>query len=155
MIQRVQTLYWLFSIVMLCTFYFFPIAEYIHQNTTLALNLYQLKDTEGNTIQKVGYHFPLLLSFLIILNIVNILFFKKRKWQIRLSSFSLLLHIIFLLYVFYYIDHLPQMLSLTDNLTIRYQWSFVFILISMIMQLTAIRAVRRDEHLIRSSEHIL
>lgn len=135
MIQRIQSVYILISIIfMIIMFLWFPI----------------ILDGEGTAI--VQRDEPLVLGLLagtILLSFVSIFSFKNRKRQMGLNRFNILLHVI-LLGVFAY-----QLLMLSGEITISKKGIGVFIpVVSIVFLVLANKAIKRDENLVKSVDRL-
>lgn len=129
MIQRIQTVWWLLSGAVIGIFLFMP--------------LFQLDKEDAF----FDFTKPLVITgFLsIALSIAVIFFFKNRPLQIRIGYVIVLLQLLmcFLIGYYFYLDK-GQQLSVLNALP----------LISLVLQVLAIRAVKKDEALIKSMDRL-
>jgi glucan phosphoethanolaminetransferase (alkaline phosphatase superfamily) len=157
MIQRIQTLFWILSFVFLLLLFPFSLATFKSMNGEFILYLNELTTAKGETIDgfSPSYIPAIFIGTLLFLDFICIFLFKNRRMQIRLSSLSILLHIIFIIYLFYYIDGVPVRLNPPmEGYTIHFSYSLLFILVSMVMNVMAANFVKKDEDLIRSADRI-
>ncbi len=135
MIQRIQTVWWALSIVALTTFIFLPFVE-----------LY----VDGNAATQSPLKFPLLLGLLILIALTTmtaIFLFKNRTLQIKIGRILVLLHfgIYSLLFYMYWYE-----LNTQD----KFLYSLLIPAISIVFHVLAIRAVKKDEALIKSMDRL-
>ncbi len=154
MIQRIQTLYLFLALVMMVLLLVFPIAELMGEDNQLfqfrISGIYEQSGT-GSALYMLSW--PLLILMLIILFIylAAIFLFKRRRLQMRLCIYNILLLAGMTGLMYYY-------LSFTFKETVAEEYSyklpFVIPLIAIIITYLAFRAIRRDEILIRSIDRI-
>ncbi len=149
MIQRIQSVYLLLVIALSILTALFPLAEFIStaDNAIYEMKLsgvYNLNAEHGMVFNTAGLLTVLLGVFL--LAVAELFLYKKRVLQIRLGVFSMLLLIGFYL-LFGFLTFL-----FTDDLKADVHLKFVLGLpfICLILEYLAVRAIGRDEALIRS-----
>src|SRR5690554_5243748 len=135
MIQRIQSVYILISIILMTVmFLWFPV----------------ILDGEGAVI--VERDEPLVLGLLagtVLMSFISIFSYKNRKRQMNLNRFNILIHII-LLGVFVY-----QSLMLSGEITISKKGIGVFIpVVSIVFLVLANKAIKRDENLVKSVDRL-
>ena len=150
MIQRIQTLY-LFIIVVLSLFsMFLPFGGFI--NTTEALHYiinYKgifLIQASGNEFLQNVWSLTALSAIIPVLAFITIFLFKKRMLQIRLVIFNMVLM------VGYYVLLGIYFWQATTKLNADWYLEIVtaFPLINLILSYLALRAIGKDEALIKS-----
>lgn len=149
--QRVQTLWWLLSIVVISLFATQDILLYTQVGELLpryALHSYGIVSlADGMTMQSI-----LLLAILsgvsIAVSLASVLIYKMRTFQFRLSVLNCIVLLGMLAAVAYlaYLTPDSQSVGITVWLSMP--------LVALILQLMAIRAVLKDEMLIRMSNRI-
>lgn len=153
MIQRIQTLY-LLAVTLLLGFYFFlPFTTYmVEPQMVKYLFMATGLSSEGITAESIYSTWPLLVLLIIVFTIpfLTIFLFKKRMIQIRLCIINtvLLLGLQGLLY--YYVNAVSKLLQASPT----YSIIFIFPLISAILTFLALRAIAKDEALIRSLDRL-
>lgn len=147
MIQRIQSVYLLLVICFSILTAIFPLAEFIGKADMAvyemtALGVYNLK---SEMVMNTGGLLVVLLG-VTLLAIVELFLFKKRVLQMRLGVFSMLL-----LGGFYLLSGFLAFLFI-DELKADFHIKFVagMPLVCLILEYLAIRAIGRDEALIRS-----
>ena len=146
MIQRIQTFYLLFSTVLVGLLFFLPFAEITKDGVVYVFNFTGIL-LEGNMIWN-GIAILVLIGIILCLQVYTMLNFKNRPIQIRLIKYSimglLVLFGIFFLTVYY---------SFNREQT-SFKISHVFPVIAIILNWLAMRAIQKDEALIRSIDRI-
>lgn len=146
MIQRIQTLYLLISAILLGLLYFLPFAEIAKDGTIFLFNSKGI--LLNDAVQKSGLGISLLIGIIVALHGAAVLDYKKRLRQLRLIIIAILL-IMVLFGMFYFFTFLKF-----SGAQISYKISMVFPLIALILDYLAIRAIGKDEALIRSIDRI-
>ena len=150
MIQRIQTLYLLVTIVLTALVIGFPIMDIMSfENvfyTVTVLGVYVDKSMEYSV-------WPLL-----VLCIVNILIalaaitqFKKRILQMRLATFNVLLTVGFYAMLIGYYWILKERFSANE---ITFNWTLILPAINIILTYLSIRSIGRDEALVRATDRL-
>ncbi|MDR0939453.1 MAG: DUF4293 domain-containing protein [Mediterranea sp.] len=147
MIQRIQTVYLLIATGLLITALCLPLGYFMDasgaQHVFKALGS-QLADGHHSTW---GLFVILLLSA--IVDVVAILAFAVRVLQIRLTIFcGLLLVGFYIAFVAFYFMLKP------DATTFRVGWALCLPLVAIILNLLALRAIARDELMVRAADRI-
>jgi len=154
MIQRIQTLFLLASVILLSILIYNPFATFIvePQMAKYTLGVFGLSVVEGSTVEKVQSIW-FLLGFIIavlLISFVTIFLYHKRILQIRLCVLTIVM-LVGLQGVMYYV-----VFAFGENLNSKpsYNLVFIFPLIAAILNFLALRAIARDEALIRSLDRL-
>lgn len=151
MLQRIQTVYLLVVAILMGSMFFYPYAELLAADNQVFAYYFNGLFIEGN---KSAYFLTIppaiLLSIITLVSIVTIFLYKKRILQIRLSAINLMLMLGYSGLNYYYIK------SFSSQLTgvISYNLIVIFPLISAVLTYLAIRAIGKDEALLRSLDRI-
>ncbi len=151
MLQRIQTIYLLIITMLMGAMFFFPFAELLSQDNQIYLYSFNGLFLDGNESVYFSTIPPIiLLSIIVLVSFVSIFLFKKRILQIRLIGINLMLMLGYIGLNYYYIK------SFASQLTgvISYQIIIIFPLVSAILTYLAIRAIGKDEALVRSLDRI-
>jgi hypothetical protein len=151
MIQRIQSFYLLLIIALLIAVFFLPVGVFDYTSGSYEYTVFFIK--------KVGIanvdNFPIwLLGFVcvisILLALITIFLYKKRLIQIRFCIFNAFLLIIFyLIYAFFLFIGINGV-----KLNFDFSYGLAFPFIAFILDLLAIRAIRKDENLVKSLDRI-
>lgn len=146
MIQRIQSVYLLISMILVGNLLLFPIAEILHEGELIIFNRQGLVGPEG--LRDSGISFSFFVALVALLHGVIIFSFKNRIRQIRLTVFSILLlfGVSGMIYFFTYYSFPDASISLEPIA--------VFPLLAIILDYLAIRSIGKDEALIRSINRI-
>ena len=151
MIQRIQSIYLIVVTILLGTMFIYPLAELLSVDGQLFIYNYNGLSIEGEeglyllTVPPI-----ILLGILVGISFVTIFLYKKRVLQMRLNSFNIILMIGYLGLNYYYIQNFSKQLEGV----ISYQIAAIFPFIAAILTYLAIRAIGKDEALIRSMDRI-
>ena len=151
MIQRKQTLYMFFALIIMGLMFFFPVIRFIDPDS----NTYELICLGVVNIEKGDYivkaiPLTILLVFIVLLLLITIFSYKKRILQMRLSVFSILLMIGSIGLIFFYALHGQGKI----HGEIFYLYPVIFPVVSTILAFLAFKGVKKDEELVRSYDRI-
>jgi hypothetical protein len=146
MIQRIQTLYLLVSAILTVFLFFLPFAEIAKDGVIYLFNFRGIM--LNGQITENGIAISVLIGIIVTLHGFAILSYKKRIRQIRLIVFVILL-MLGLFGMFFFFTNFSF-----SEAQISYQVSMVFPLVAVILDYLAIRAIGKDEALIRSIDRI-
>ncbi|PLX18027.1 MAG: DUF4293 domain-containing protein [Marinilabiliales bacterium] len=151
MIQRIQSIYLLVVSLLMASIFIFPFAELLGANGQLFIFSYNglsVENEEGMYLLTIP---PMILLIIIVfISFFSIFLFKKRVLQMRINFFNLLLMVGYLGLNYYYIQNFSKQL---DGI-VSYQITAIFPIISAIITYLAIRAIGKDEALVRSMDRI-
>ncbi|MBO4565549.1 MAG: DUF4293 domain-containing protein [Bacteroidaceae bacterium] len=160
MIQRIQSVYLalvaVLSILGLCL----PLAQYFVGTTMVAsFNHFVYMPTKGydavGSFSLAPLAFGVLLIIVVLLTLVSIMLFRFRMRQLRLTIFSTLMLVGYVL--FYAFLAWKFQLQLAEiNAEVQYHLCFAAILpvVSIILNCLAIHGIRKDEALVRSLDRL-
>lgn len=146
MIQRIQTLYILVSAIFVGLLFLLPFAEIAHDGAIYLFN-YKGILLDG-TLKENGAAISVLIGIIVALHGFAVMSYKNRLRQIRVLVFTILIMLglfgMFFFFTFYTFKEAQ----------ISYKISMAFPLVSIILDYLAIRAIGKDEALIRSIDRI-
>jgi hypothetical protein len=140
MIQRIQSLF-LFLVLALCLALFYLPLYSVHTAGSAA-------DTD--VFIQSNKIYLLFTSIIGLFSLAAILLFKNRVLQIRLCNLNMLVICIFVGTVFYFSDHSVQ----SPGSVIHYQSGCYVPLVQLLFSFLAMRAIRKDEELVRSADRL-
>ena len=96
MIQRVQTIYMLASVIAILTMHFFWLASFAIPEATFELNSLGLVcQTKGFETDRMVWELFIVLLLMVALPLVNIFLYKKRKVQLRVLIYTIVLNVLY------------------------------------------------------------
>ncbi len=154
MIQRIQTLYLLLAVVVSTITLCSPVAGLQNtQNAAIYELSYQglyLLGSSGRSLIANTWVLTAIMVIIPVLSFITIFLFKKRLLQIRLIFFNIVMMAGYYALLFIYLWQLGKALEATKFLEI----VSAFPLVSIVLNFLAIRAVGKDEALIKSLNRI-
>lgn len=146
MIQRIQTLYLLVSGMFIGFLFFLPFAEIAKDG---AIYLFNAKGIllDGDVMES-GVAISALIAIIAAMHGLAILTYRKRIRQMRIIVFTILL-MLGLFGLFFFFTYYSF-----SGARISFKVSMVFPLVAIILDYLAIRAIGKDEALIRSIDRI-
>lgn len=152
MIQRIQTLFLLFSTAFQLSMLFFPIVLYaMPSNDIIILSVSGFK-TDAILSEKL---FSTVINYIFIYGITllvfaNIFLYKFRSLQMRICVFSTVLLIGFQIFILWFAWDAGQKLEAITN----YKLTIIFPTVSAILTILAYRSINKDDKLVRSLDRI-
>ena len=146
MIQRIQTVFLLVSLLLTGLLLWLPLADI---TTVDQIYLFDIKGIHagGETLFN-GWPLVVFLLMIIVLHLVVILMYKNRIRQIRILVFTMIL-LLGLFGLFFYFAYMGF-----DGARASFKIPVAFPLVAMILDYLAIRNIGKDEALIRSLNRI-
>jgi len=151
MIQRIQSIYLLITTILLGSIFLYPIAELLGADGQLFIfnfNGLSIENEEGMYLLTVPP--MILLAITSAISFLSIFLYKKRVLQMRLNSFNIILMLGYLGLAYYYIQNFSKQLEGV----VSYQITAIFPFVAAVLTYLAIRAIGKDEALIRSMDRI-
>lgn len=153
MIQRIQTLYLLVVTALMAVVLFAPLAWFGGEAGEFELHAFALEATGGETVQSTVY-MGIVLALACVLPFVTIFLFRRRLLQIRLCvvEMVLLLGSLAMEGVYYFLSWrvFSDMAFHTQGL----KPVIALPLVCMLLTYLALRAIFRDEMLVRAADRI-
>lgn len=151
MIQRIQTLYLFLAFAVMLLMFFFPFAEILSgEGLIYTFEFDGLQTSEkGMVFQSV----PLIILLCVILGItiVSIFLYKERIIQMRLNFINMILMLGYVGLSYYYVRHFADKL---ESVAVNYELYGALPFVAALLTYLAIRAIGKDEALVRSIDRI-
>lgn len=150
--QRIQTLHLLVVIVCSILYATLPLARFTIENEHIAFRLAGYSGFFNQTAfvdKGYGIMLGLLLLAVVALTVYMILQFKRRLFQVKAGKLIILFNIALAVISFFFVDNLSKQL---DQAHANYGVAMVFPLLSMILLLMALKAIQRDENMVRAAD---
>jgi len=159
MLQRVQTIYMLASVIAILTMHFFWLASFATPEATYELSSMGLTcTTPGHEVDQMCWDLFLLLLVMFILPLVTIFMYKRRKLQLRMLIYTAILNVCYYGLYFYDVDKLDSyVLSLTPSMTLDSSNNVIMLampLLSIFCLVMAMRGVIYDIALLKSLDRL-
>ncbi|MBQ4532035.1 MAG: DUF4293 domain-containing protein [Alistipes sp.] len=154
MIQRVQTLYLLGIVALMVAALFTPLAYFVAGTEVYELFAFSLKAEGAVQAGQSTMYMGVIVALATLLPLVTIFCFKNRMLQIRLCAVELVLLAgaeIFMA-IYYYLSN--RMFSMMEFHTQGFRIAIIFPIVALILDYLALRAIFKDEMLVRSLDRI-
>lgn len=150
MIQRIQSLYLSIVVVLTGLAFWLPLARFTTGADTYSLTAMGLRGADGTIVQSTVY-LTILQAACCLLPLVTLFLYKHRLLQIRLAAAELvlLLGAAGMTTIYYLNDG-----GFPADTFRGFGIAFVFPIVSLVFIYLAIRAIGRDERLVRSLDRI-
>ncbi len=151
MIQRIQSIYLLVATILLGSVFAYPFAELLSSEGQLfifSFNGLSVENEEGMYLLTIP---PIILLVIVtLISFISIFLYKKRVIQMRMNSLNIFLMVGYLGLNYYYIQNFSKQL---DGV-VSYEITAIFPFVAAVLTYLAIRAIGKDEALIRSMDRI-
>jgi len=155
MIQRIQTVFLFFVFAISIAVCFLPLANYDGPDFYYRLNAINVTDLQ-NQSSSIPDTFPQPYPLLIIMIGIAILTafiifsYKNRYAQMKLCKLDMLLHVVFIVVLFFYADSMEKLSTLSSE----YGIGAMLPLISLVLLFLASRSIKKDEDLVKSQDRL-
>lgn len=154
MIQRIQTVYFIVILFLTCITMFLPFAD-LMSNSNMAIYEMSykgiiLQNPMGDVFYSSTWGLTAISVIISVITLVSIFLFKKRMLQLRLSFFNIVLMAGYYAILFIYIWFATK--NLQTDWSVRIVTAFP--LINIVLSILAIRAIGKDEALVRSLNRV-
>src|SRR5690554_90301 len=147
MIQRIQTVYLFLALLFTGSLFFLDMAQLASVDSTYLLNFQGLVEASKPTeLLMPATALSILLALAVVLTFITIFLYKKRLLQIRLCALNLGLHAGLSIMIFYF----GKAAARDFQAELSFDWPLVLPLAALILIFLALRAIGKDEALIRS-----
>lgn len=153
MIQRIQSLYLLISAALVALMYFMPYASITGYSDEILLNSRGIFKSSGEMVEGSAL-FLIAIGIEVLFTLAIIFQFKKRNRQMLLAKFNLLLMTIIIAVVFFYADYAKALTGLPKDSIVNYEVTCLLPVISIVLNYLAIRAIKKDEDLVRAADRL-
>lgn len=153
MIQRIQSLYLLVATALLAVTIFTPIASFTGGGTELTLSAFELSDATGEYAESALW-MGILISLSALLPLVTIFLYKHRPLQIRLCGVELVLLIGDIAFMTIYYLLAERVVETTAFPASAIRLGAIMPAVAIVFVALAMRAILRDELLVRSLDRI-
>lgn len=151
MIQRIQTLFLGVALILMGLVAWLPLGEIAVGENIYSFTIKGVSNQVSGESVYGGIPLIILLSVIIILQLVIINLYKKRILQIRMAIYNIIIMLGFVLLSWFFISSSMKQLG-GGSYMLKIAMSFP--IVSMILNYLAIRAIGKDEALIRSIDRI-
>jgi len=148
MIQRIQTVYLLVVAILMVVMMSLPVGSFVAADyTTTVFNNLSLVAPDGTADYAPWAMFAILMVSAVV-TLGTIFLYKKRMLQIRLTIFNIIL------LLGYYGTLVTFVFMLKGENSFTPSWTVILPLISIILDWLAIRAIGKDEMLVKAYERL-
>ena len=154
MLQRIQTVFLFLVIVLIALSVVLPIAFYSNlikgsQFNYAILNFLSFGENSKGGFSSLPLFIPAALC--VLLSIIEIFAYKKRGFQIKIGIFNILFNVIYLGILMYYFS---AIFTASADIKVLYKYPLIFPVIALILNVLAIRGVKKDDELVKSLDRL-
>ena len=154
MIQRIQSLYLVAVVALMATALLTPLAYFAAGSNVYELFAFELVSQADSAASQSTMYMGVVVALATIIPLVTIFLYKNRRLQIRLCAVELVLLLgaqVFMALYYYLSNRMFEQLEFhTQGIRI----AIIFPLVAIILDYLALRAIFKDEMLVRSLDRI-
>ena len=152
--QRTQSIFFFIALMLNVAIFWLDLANISLDGVLHSFNLYKLQVVDSGEVIYSNIALTILCSLCIALCLVTLGMFKKRQLQIKLAKLLLLVQVGFLVAIFFIVDGAVTNLSSVALATVEYYIAAYFALLPLIFIFLAIKAIKKDEDLVKAADRI-
>jgi hypothetical protein len=155
MIQRIQSIYLLVAGIVTIVLLFIPIGTLTSELGFYTYTPFTVHVINTDLVVAKTFFVAILLLLSSIISFVTIFLYKKRKLQVRLINFNMLIVLATLLTMLYiYPEFVFTKIQDLNNTVLEYNYVILIIALTAMGLYMAKKAIIKDEALVRSSERL-
>ena len=161
MIQRRQTIFMLLTAILSAVLFFMPLASFEAGGNVMKFTIFGIQNPIDTLTLSKSYTWPLIVLTILmtIVPIFTIFKYKKRELQVKLCHLNMLLNIIFIGIVFLYYDNdIKEVIAAVEGdtyeLDVAYFFGMAFPLVNLVLEILAIRGIKKDIALLKSIDRL-
>ena len=161
MIQRRQTIFMLLAVIASALLFFVPLVSFDAGGNVMRFTIWGIQNPIETISLSTTYTWPLfvLTILMTVAPLVTIFLYKKRELQVRLCRLNMLVNIIFigLVFLYYESDILNVIAAVegdTYDLDVAYFFGMALPLVNLVLEILAIRGIRKDIELLKSIDRL-
>ena len=161
MIQRRQTIFMFLSAIISALLFFMPLASFSDGTTVMKFTIFGIENPIETITLSKSYTWPLIVLTILmtVLPVYTALRYKKRELQVKLCHLDMLLNIVFIGLVFlYYEADIENIIVAVENdtyiLDVAYFIGMAIPLVNLVLEILAIRGIKKDIALLKSLDHL-
>ena len=161
MIQRRQTVYMLLTAILSALLLFMPLMSFNANGEVMRFTIFGIKNPIDTMSLSTTYTWPLVVLTVLMTAapIVTIFLYKKRELQVRLCRLNMLVNMIFigLVFIYYESDVMSVIFAVENDIysfDVAYFVGMAFPLVNLVLEILAIRGIKKDIELLKSVDRL-
>lgn len=152
--QRIQTLYLFLAIAVNIFALTLNVGSLNFEGLTHQFSFYGLVNAGTGEMIYSATTLLIICVVSILLSLVVIFMYKKRQLQIKLSQLNLFVQLTLLVAIFFMMDDAAGSLNLDTKVSLEYGPGTFLTIVPLVFIYLAIRAIKKDEALVRAADRI-
>ena len=152
MLQRIQTVYLLVALILVGLLAWLPLGEIVSGGEFFNFNILGVYNAETGSVVVKAWPLVALLAVIEILQLLIIFGYKNRVRQMRMAVFNILIMIGFIAVAWFFVHSSIKELGGEGGYS--FNIALAFPIVAAILNYLAIRAIGKDEALVRSIDRI-
>lgn len=152
MLQRIQTVYLLLALILVGLLAWLPLGDIIAGEELYEFTIRGVFNAETGNVEINGWPLIAMLAVIEVLQLLIVFGFKNRVRQMRMAVFNILIMIGFLAVAWFFVHSSIKELGGEGGYS--FNIALAFPIVAAILNYLAIRAIGKDEALVRSIDRI-
>lgn len=153
MIQRIQSLYILFSVIICIAVFFIPLGM-LDSEVPIRFSVCGFFDNEKGELLQLNWLPSVVLTAALLLQLVSVFLFKNRILQSKVVQVDLVLLLLFVVVTLLTQDIFPYHIAGQETSQINYNWTIILTGFPWVLNYLALRAIKKDEGIVRSADRL-
>lgn len=161
MIQRRQTIFMLISAIISALLFFMPLVSFNDGISVMKFTIFGIENPVETLTLSTSYTWPLIVLTVLmtLVPLIAIFLYKKRELQVKLCRLNMLSAVVFIGLVFlYYEADIQAVIAAVEgdeyHLDVAYFIGMVIPLVYIVLQILAIRGIKKDIELLKSIDRL-
>lgn len=154
MLQRIQSLYLFIAICVNAAVFSLDLAQLKVGELYHNFNTFGLKSADTGAELYSSMSLVVLCSLSMLVSLIIIFMYKKRQQQVKLSQLNLFLQLGFVAAIFFMVDDAATTLTNASGMVVEYSAGAFLAIVPIVFIYLAIRAIKKDEALVRAADRI-
>lgn len=156
MLQRIQSLYLALVILLGLVLLFMPVLSFTAYEHHYVMNAYKTIQSDSKEFLSKNMGVGALQGLIILISGIVIFLFKNRDLQMKLAKFNILLLAFQIAAIVMYSDVVRKAIPDQEpaDVLVNFEFACTIPLISLILTYLAVRAIKKDDDLVRSADRL-
>ncbi|MBN1769588.1 MAG: DUF4293 domain-containing protein [Prolixibacteraceae bacterium] len=155
MLQRIQTVYLLLALILVGLLAWLPLGDIIAGEVLYEFTIRGVFNAETGSVVINGWPLIAMLAVIEVLQLIIVFGFKNRVRQMRIAVFNILIMLGFFAVVWFFVHlSLKELVGESKYSFYSFKIPLAFPIVAAILNYLAIRAIGKDEALVRSIDRI-
>ncbi|MCB0400964.1 MAG: DUF4293 domain-containing protein [Flavobacteriales bacterium] len=156
MLQRIQSLYLALVVILGVLLLFLPVLSFTANEHHYVMNAYKTLQLDSLEVLSKNMGVGAIQGLVILISVIVIFLFKNRGLQMKVAKLNILLLALQIAAIVMYSDVVRKSIPDQDpaDVAVHFEFACTIPLISLILTYLAVRAIKKDDDLVRSADRL-